>query len=124
MLKLTKKSAFHTRFTDSTEVTTLATDVSKPKPAKLKLSSIRDTCKVCKGSHEIHKCSALILSKNVNWRRRFFKFNALCYRCLYPSYSQRECTQKNDCTVQDYAHPSAAVSSMINSRIAAKLKLQ
>ena len=43
-----KKSAFHSRFTDSIQSTTIATNVSKPKPEKFKPSCIRDTCKVCK----------------------------------------------------------------------------
>ena len=64
---ISKKSAFQPTFTDSMQVTTLATDVSKPKPTGLKYSSIKDTCKVCKGSHEIHKCP-VFLAKNVNWR--------------------------------------------------------
>ncbi|XP_067045500.1 uncharacterized protein [Acropora muricata] len=100
-----KKFAFQPRFTDSMRVTTLATDVGKPKPTDLKYSSIKDMCKVCKGSHEIRKCP-VFLPKSVNWRRRFSKFNALCYRCLSPSHLQRECPEKEGCTVQDCAHPS------------------
>ncbi|XP_068718137.1 uncharacterized protein [Montipora capricornis] len=71
---ISKKCAFHPKFTDSMRVTTVATDVSKPKPTELKYSSIKDTCKVCKGSHEIHKCP-VFLAKNANWRRRFSKLN-------------------------------------------------
>ena len=71
-----KKFAFQPRFTDSMRVTTLATDVGKPKPTDLKYFSIKDMCKVCKGSHEIRKCP-VFLAKSVNWRRRFSKFNAL-----------------------------------------------
>ena len=100
-----KKFAFQPRFTDSMRVTTLATDVSKPKPTDLKYSSIKDMCKVCKGSHETRKCP-VFLAKSVNWRRRFSKFNALCYRCLSPSHLQRECPEKEGCTVEDCAHPS------------------
>ena len=51
---ISMKSAFHPRFTDSMRLTTLATDVSEPKPTELKYSSNKDTCKVCKGSQEIH----------------------------------------------------------------------
>ena len=40
-----KKFAFQPRFTDSMRVTTLATDVGKPKPTDLKYSSIKDMCK-------------------------------------------------------------------------------
>ena len=101
---ISKKSAFQPRFRDTMRVTTLATDVSKPKPTELKYSSIKDICKVCKGSHEIYKCP-VFLAKNVNWRRRFSKFNALCYRCLSPSHLQRECPEREGCTVQDCAHP-------------------
>ena len=100
-----KKFAFQPRFTDSMRVTTLATDVSKPKPTDLKYSSIKDMCKVCKGSHEIRKCP-VFFAKSVNWRRQFSKFNALCYRRLSPSHLQRECPEKEGCTVQDCAHPS------------------
>ena len=66
---ISMKCAFHPRFTDSMRLTTLTTDDSEPKPTELKYSSIKDTCKVCKGSHEIHKCPAF-LAKNVNWRRQ------------------------------------------------------
>ena len=62
-----KKFAFQPRFTDSMRLTTLATDVGKPKPTDLKYSSIKDMCKVCKGSHEIRKCP-VFLAKSVNWR--------------------------------------------------------
>ena len=100
-----KKSAFHSRNTDGIQGTTLATNVSKPKPAKFKPSCFRDTCKVCKGSHELHKC-LVSLVKDINWRRRFFKFNAVCYHCLSPSHLQRECPQRKGCIVQDCAHSS------------------
>ena len=39
------------------------------------------------------------------WRRRFARFNTLCYRCLSPSHLQRGCPEKKGCTEKNCARP-------------------
>ena len=102
-------------------VTTLATDVSKPKPSKLKPLSIRDTSEACKGSHEKHKYP-VFLAKNVNWCRRFSRFNALSYRCLSPSHLQRKFPHKgwlhwDDCAHTLNHHPLLHLLAPIRSQV-------
>ena len=46
-------------------VTTLPNDVSRPKPAKLKHSSVKDTCTVCRGSHVMHKCPVFLAKSTI-----------------------------------------------------------
>lgn len=101
-----KKSVFRRKTTSSARITTLTTEVNRQTQALKKLSSEKEVCKVCQGSHMIFKCS-VFLTKSVGWRRRFARLNTLCYRCFSSSHLQRECSEKNGCTEKDCAHPSS-----------------
>lgn len=73
-----KKSVFRRKTTSSARITTLTTEVNRQTQALKKLSSEKEVCKVCQGSHMIFKCS-VFLTKSVGWRRRFARLNTLCY---------------------------------------------
>ena len=112
------KPVFTPRVTPGPKIPTLATEIQedegdarlrKTSPTKENQdskngSSIVEVCKVCKGPHTIPKCS-VFLSKGVAWRRRFARFNTLCYRCLSPSHLQRGCPEKKGCTEKNCARP-------------------
>ena len=63
-----------------------------------------EACKVCKGKHRISRCS-VFPTKSLNWRRRFARSNALCYRCLSTSHVRKRCPERNGCMEKDCAHP-------------------
>lgn len=47
-------------------------------------------CKVCKGSHGVHKCQ-VFKKMTLPERKKCARDNELCYNCLNPSHSSREC---------------------------------
>ena len=61
-------------------------------------------CKACKGKHGISPCS-VFPTKSLNWRRRFARSNARCYRCLSTSHVRKRCPEKNGCMEKDCAYP-------------------
>lgn len=48
------------------------------------------SCVVCKESHAVHKCSTF-LKLNLTERRKKVKDLELCYNCLNPSHTSKEC---------------------------------
>ena len=115
-----KKPPFMSKPADGAPITTMAMEVltedaganqgkGEVLPAK-EGQSVRsgpsqgETCKVCKGKHGISNCS-VFPTKNLSWRRRFARFNALCYRCLSTSHVRRRCPEKKGCMEKNCAHP-------------------
>ena len=65
-----------------------------------------DNCKVCKkGKHKVSACPAFS-EKGVNWRRRFARFNKLCYLCLSTQHIRSNCQNGNGCQVKDCSSPT------------------
>ena len=76
-----------------------------------------EACKVCKGKHRISRCS-VFPTNGLNWRRRFARSNALCYRCLSTSHARKRCPEKNGCVEKDCAQPLSHHSLLHASGVA------
>ena len=115
-----KKQPFMLKPASGTPITTMSADVAVtdasinqvtgevlPVESDLVVGSGRsrgEACKVCKGRHRISRCS-VFPTKSLNWRRRFARSNALCYRCLSTSHVRKRCPERNGCMEKDCAHP-------------------
>lgn len=47
-------------------------------------------CKVCDGTHAVHKCEKF-RKMNITERKKSAREHNLCYNCLHPSHSSRDC---------------------------------
>ena len=64
-----------------------------------------ERCRVCKGRHGVSECSAFA-KKGLNWRRRFARSSALCYRCLSNCHMIKRCPKTKGCDVKSCPQPS------------------
>ena len=64
-----------------------------------------ERCRVCKGRHGVSECSAFA-KKGLNWRRRFARSSALCYRCLSSCHMIKRCPKTKGCDVKSCTQPS------------------
>lgn len=88
-------------------------DAKRPRPSTSKEHSspppmYNRKCKVCKGDHAVHKCSQFV-KMNLTERKKSAKEHALCYNCLNPSHSSRDCRAAN-CKRCDKKHNSLLCS--------------
>lgn len=61
-------------------------------------------CKICKEQQTVHRCAKFI-KMDINERRKTAKEQNLCYNCLSPSHSSRNCRASN-CKRCDKKHNS------------------
>nr|XP_055041009.1 uncharacterized protein LOC129428127 [Misgurnus anguillicaudatus] len=88
-----KANVFHTKMVTQHENPRLSIKVIKP-------------CLFCQSEeHRIHDCSKFSV-RSLEERRQFIKENKLCYGCLKPGHSARECRYRHTCNTCRRRHPT------------------
>ncbi|KAL6490035.1 hypothetical protein MHYP_G00003800 [Metynnis hypsauchen] len=94
ILKRSKASVFNTQavLDNGTQITT---------KGKMKVP-----CRLCHdNSHQLCKCPDF-LKGSLDYRRSYVKDNKLCYGCLRPGHSARECHNRHTCDLCKGRHPA------------------
>ncbi|KAL7841403.1 hypothetical protein SRHO_G00250940 [Serrasalmus rhombeus] len=67
---------------------------------------IKFSCRLCQdNSHQLCKCPDF-LKGSLDYRRSYVKDNKLCYGCLRPGHSVRECRNRHTCDFCKGRHPA------------------
>lgn len=81
--------------------TATETDSSKQKRPNVKLS-----CMLCQDEgHKLHSC-LLFKGKSLDERRKYIKEKNLCYGCLKPGHSAKDCRYRHVCEICKKKHPT------------------
>ncbi|XP_055306812.1 uncharacterized protein LOC129571067 [Sitodiplosis mosellana] len=67
-----------------------SSDAKRSKPNGANENKTDRTCKVYKGAHAVHKCETF-KKLSLTERRKSAKENELCFNCLNPSHTRKDC---------------------------------
>nr|XP_033494102.1 uncharacterized protein LOC117264333 [Epinephelus lanceolatus] len=92
--KKTKSSVVHTQTVTETE-----------NPVQLR-TGLKVPCMLCQDSkHRLHSCPEF-KGKSLDERRKYVKERKLCYGCLKPGHSAKECRHRHSCDTCKGRHPT------------------